>query len=137
MRRGDLVGPWGLAAPEAAVWRRWLGLHAGECGPLFYGVLVGEGRPAPPGVPRYLAERWRELTQLRVDVITVWRGQHVLIEVKPMGAMSAIGQLITYRACLGVEWAAWRAAGLVHVCGGVSADVLRGCVAAGVRVEVV
>jgi len=61
-----------------------------------YDVRVGTGRPVTGDVPESVAEDWAHLTKLRVDMVG-HRGDEIwVVEVKPDGNPTALGQAVGY-----------------------------------------
>ena len=81
---------------DVAVWERFLDQYGSEYDGFYYDVCVGKHCQTHP--------RWEEsyrrdaeiLSKLRIDVVGIKPGSIDIIEVKPKGNMSSMGQLLTY-----------------------------------------
>jgi len=83
---------------EIPLWERFLSLYGKDFKNFRYDIHVGRGvDPGPDYDPK-----WRklaiQLTQKRIDVVGERDGVVWIFEVKPDAGLSAIGQLLAYRA---------------------------------------
>jgi hypothetical protein len=82
---------------DVAVWSEFL-FRAGTGGAIArYDVLVGEGRRRGPDAEDDDEVAYRNLLRKRVDVVLSRPGLDLVLEVKPIGGMSALGQALVYR----------------------------------------
>lgn len=82
---------------DVAVWSEFL-IRAGTGGAIArYDVFVGEGRRRGPDARDEDEIAYRNLLRKRVDVVLSRPGLDLVLEVKPIGGMSALGQSLVYR----------------------------------------
>lgn len=82
---------------DVSVWAEFLS-RAGTGGSIArYDVLVGEGRRRGPDAEDDDEVAYRNLLRKRVDVVLSRPGLDLVLEVKPIGGMSALGQALVYR----------------------------------------
>ena len=87
----------GLSGEDALVWERFLQTYDTSRMKVEYNVRLGspaqniiEDNPA-------LAEMWTELRQKRVDAVVEWEEEIWIVELKPRGSLSALGQALAYK----------------------------------------
>lgn len=81
---------------DIEIWERFLSKHAAEYTGFIYDWKVGSGTEPVDGMREPYTSMQSTLSKYRVDVIGVRPGGIDLIEVKPMAATSAVGQIISY-----------------------------------------
>jgi len=93
----DFKGPYPHMFPEdLKIWERFLTKYGALYNGFYYDVTVGQ----PVEVPSYIKENYKRsaeiLSKLRIDAVGERENTIDLIEVKPIGNLSALGQLLTY-----------------------------------------
>lgn len=86
-----------LTPLDLEVWRRFLLLHPDKFQRFDYQVRVGKGQPLPAAASESDRKAWRELTEKKIDAVGWNADGPTVIEVKPRGGASAIGQALLYR----------------------------------------
>lgn len=86
-----------LTPLDLAVWRRFLLLRPTMFDRFEYQVRVGKGQPLPASATDADQRNWAALTEKRVDAIGFNADGITIIEVKPRGGPSALGQALVYR----------------------------------------
>lgn len=108
---------------DVQVWERFLRQHAAAFEAVAYDVALGGILPPDRGADDPHALMWRYSTAVRVDAVLVARDSVWVVEVKPRGSPSAIGQAL----CGATLWEADDPVGLdvvpAVVCATASADV--------------
>lgn len=85
-----------LSPDDRVVWAYFVGWAKGHFDRIDYDVTVGQGAfewSGPEVTPPYA---WLAVAAKRIDVVGWQAGQPTIIEVKPVGGMSALGQLLVY-----------------------------------------
>lgn len=126
-----------LSMLDTAVWKRFLRTDEAVPWSWRYDMRLGHGSFGQRFVDDDLAPAWAALVKKRVDCIGVAGGDVVIVEVKPIGGMSALGQVLTY-------WELFKAKGKPTasvtpwvVCGRADEDVISVYEVYGVRLSVV
>ena len=122
-----------MSSEDTRVWARFLEQRGGELGRVRYDVKVGAGHDLGEGADPVMGSMWSDLVKKRVDAVCVVDGVTWLVEVKPVGGMSALGQLLVYADLFRAQESPQGAVQLVLVCGRVDRD----CAATFVRLGVV
>lgn len=85
-----------MAPADEAIWDRWLLKHGGEYELFEYDVHVGGVVERQAGWSEETYKMASTLAAKRIDVVA-HKGKDVwIIEVKPEGRVTAVGQLVTY-----------------------------------------
>lgn len=106
--------------------RRWdafldrFGLPEGE---VSYDVHLGEGAEIDPTWPPWMVPMVRSLSTHRVDVVIERPDEVVIVEVKGIAGMGAVGQLVGYEALWVGQYGLDRPVHLLLVCEFVEADM--------------
>lgn len=86
-----------LTPLDLEVWRRFLFLRPTMFDSFAFQVPVGSGQPLPNSASDADRRAWDKLTAKRIDAVGVNRDGITVIEVKPRGGASALGQVLVYR----------------------------------------
>lgn len=109
---------------EVRRWDAFLALHGMPVGTVSYDVHLGEGAPIDPAWPGWMAAMVKTLSTHRVDVLIERPDEVVIVEVKGVAGMGAVGQLVGYEALWMKERGTDRPVRLLLVCERVEADML-------------
>lgn len=109
---------------EVRRWDAFLEQHGMPVGDVFYDVHLGDGAPVDPSWPAWMASMVRTLSTHRVDVVIERPSEVVIVEVKGIAGMSAVGQLLGYEALWLKDRGLDRPVRLLLVCERVEADML-------------
>lgn len=112
-----------MSAPERQVWARFLNTRAEAQRPWSYELELGSGSYGPGVTPNEPPEYYLRTLKKRVDAAVLTSTETILAEVKEVGGMDALGQLLTYRQLLWEEKRPTNLIGLWVVCGRVDYDV--------------
>jgi len=93
-----------LLPREVEIWERFLALYGREFTGFVYDVRVGEGITIRPEWGDEIARMAKLLTQKRIDVVGYKPGEIWIIEVKPHGGLSALGQLTVYEELYRIKY---------------------------------
>ncbi|MEM3554494.1 MAG: hypothetical protein QXU79_01585 [Candidatus Micrarchaeaceae archaeon] len=86
------------------IWERFLSRYGREFTGFTYDVRVGEGVEVRPYWGDEIARMAKLLTMKRIDVVGYKPGEVWIIEVKPHGGLSALGQLIAYETLYRIKF---------------------------------
>lgn len=86
-----------LTPLDLAVWRRFLILRPSMFDAFNFQVAVGSGQPLPASASDADRKAWDKLTSKRIDAVGINKDGITVIEVKPRGGASALGQALVYR----------------------------------------
>jgi hypothetical protein len=94
----EFKGPYPHMFPEdIKIWERFLEKYGTLYNGFYYDVTVGQ----PVEVSSHMPENYKKsaeiLSKLRIDAVGDRDESLDIIEVKPIGNMAALGQLLTYR----------------------------------------
>ena len=89
---------------DSAVWRHYLDISTDLPELVWYDVHVGTAVEPLPGSPEWLKKVADGVSRKRIDVVAKFIDHYKVIEIKPVGSMTAIGQVVTYRRLLSVEY---------------------------------
>lgn len=109
---------------EVRRWDAFLSLYGMPEGAVSYDVHLGEGAPINPDWPAWMAGMVRALSTHRVDVVIERPDEVVIVEVKGIAGMSAVGQLVGYEALWIKERGTDRPVRLLLVCERAEADMI-------------
>lgn len=93
-----------LLPREVEIWERFLSRYGREFTGFTYDVRVGEGVEVRPYWGDEIARMAKLLTMKRIDVVGYKPGEVWIIEVKPHGGLSALGQLIAYETLYRIKF---------------------------------
>ena len=108
---------------EVRRWDAFLERHGRPEGDVSYDVHLGKGAPIDPDWPAWMGPMVRMLSTHRVDVLIERPDEVVIVEVKGVAGMGAVGQLVGYEALWVQERGARRPVHLLLVCERVEADM--------------
>lgn len=109
---------------EVRRWDAFLSQYGMPVGAVSYDVHLGEGAPIDPSWPAWMAGMVKALSTHRVDVLIERPDEVVIVEVKGVAGMGAVGQLVGYEALWVRERGTSRPVRLLLVCERVEADML-------------
>lgn len=113
-----------MAGEDKAVWERFIEKFPDRFETVDYDFRVGEGETPPADFPENYARMVTSLSQLRIDAVC-WIGEKpTIVEVKPRGLISAVGQLTGYRVLWMKDFKEFGTPDLLLVCGMVNDDAL-------------
>lgn len=92
-------------------------------GKVSYDVHLGDGAEIDPEWPPWMASMVRTLSTHRVDVVIERENEVVIVEVKGIAGMGAVGQLVGYEALWVGQFGLDRPVHLLLVCERVEADM--------------
>lgn len=108
---------------EVRRWDAFLELHGMPEGVVSYDVHLGVGAPVDPDWPEWMASMVHTLSTHRVDVVIERPDEVVIVEVKGIAGMGAVGQLVGYEALWLRERGLDRPVRLLLVCERMEADM--------------
>jgi len=108
---------------EVVRWDAFLERYGMPKGVVSYDVHLGEGAPVDPGWPAWMAVMVHSLSTHRVDVLIERPDEVVIVEVKGVAGMGAVGQLVGYEALWIRERGTDRPVRLLLVCERAEADM--------------
>lgn len=120
---------------ETRRWDMFIEKHGLPVGVVSYDVHLGDGAEIDPAWPGWMASMVRSLSTHRVDVVVERRDEVIIVEVKGIAGMGAVGQLLGYEALWLRDRGTDRPVRLLLVCERVEADM--GAVFAFYEIEVV
>jgi hypothetical protein len=86
-----------LTPLDLDVWRRFRLLRPSMFDSFVFQVEVGSGQPLPASASDADRKAWEKLTSKRIDAVGINKDGITVIEVKPRGGASALGQALVYR----------------------------------------
>lgn len=108
---------------EVRRWDAFLERFGSPEGRVSYDVHLGEGAAIDPAWPGWMAAMVKTLSTHRVDVVVERSDEVVIIEVKGIAGMGAVGQLVGYEALWVKERGLDRPVRLLLVCERAEADM--------------
>lgn len=108
---------------ETRIWDRFLELHGVPEGKVGYDIHLGEGMSVDPSWPSWMTKVVQQLSTHRADVVVERPGEVVIIEVKSIAGMGAVGQLLGYEALWLKQHGVDRPVRLLCVCERAEADI--------------
>lgn len=108
---------------EVEIWDRYLAEYGVPAGRIEYDVHLGDGAPVDPAWPAWMAGMVKSLSTHRCDVVIERMGEVVIVEVKKIAGMGALGQLMGYEALWIRDMGTSRSVRLVLVCERLEADM--------------
>jgi len=113
-----------MVPSEAAVWDAYLQRYGVPAGKVEYDVHLGRGAPVDPEWPEWMKRMVWSLSTHRADVVVERSDSVVIIEVKEVAGMSAVGQLLGYEALWLAERGVERPVELMVVCRDIESDMM-------------
>lgn len=83
---------------EIQIWDAFIERYGLPEGEVDYDVHLGEGAPVDPSWPVWMVRMVKSLSTHRLDVIVERASEVVIIEIKSVAGMGAVGQLLGYEA---------------------------------------
>ena len=83
---------------DIAIWERFMDHHGSEYARFDYDLHVGEGMVQDPDWPENIIRMVEAISQKRIDAVGYNDDGIYIFEVKPFAALSALGQVLSYRA---------------------------------------
>lgn len=108
---------------EVRRWDAFLEQYGMPVGEVSYDVHLGDGAPVDPEWPPWMAAMVRALSTHRVDVVIERPDEVVIIEIKRIAGLGAVGQLVGYEALWMRERGLTRPVHLLLVCERCEADM--------------
>lgn len=108
---------------ETEVWDKFLDLYGMPEGKVDYDVHLGEGVEVDPSWPSWMARVVQQLSTHRADVVVERSDEVVIIEIKSIAGMGAVGQLLGYEALWLKQFGVDRPVRLLCVCERTEADI--------------
>jgi hypothetical protein len=124
-----------MLVEDRGVWSRWLEVHGAVVGRCWYDVHVGEAVPVPVGLGPEIEAVSLGVTRKRIDVVALVGGVYWVVEVKPYGSQTALGQVLNYSRLFTLEFGPEKMVQPVVVCCAVDPDLAADFGRFGVRVE--
>ena len=112
-----------MTPPEVRRWDAFIEKHGLPEGKISYNEHLGEGAAIALDWPTWMAVMVKALSTHRVDVVVERPNEVLLIEVKGIAGMGAVGQLLGYEALWLRERGVDRPVRLLLVCERVEADM--------------
>ncbi len=120
---------------DTQIWTRWLNHHAARISQAWYDVHVGTAVQLPADAPDYLRRVARGLTRKRIDVVAQAPTEMWVIEIKPHGGYTALGQALVYARMFAAEYPQDLPIIPMVICRQIDADLVHDYLRHGVRYE--
>lgn len=108
---------------EERIWDRFIELHGLPTGEIEYDMHLGVGAPIDPTWPPWMAGMVKTLSTHRADVVVSRSDEVVIVEIKSVAGMGAVGQLVGYEALYLQQFGLDRPVRLLCVCEQLEADI--------------
>jgi len=108
---------------EVRRWDAFIAQHGLPEGRISYDVHLGDGAVTDPAWPAWMAAMVRALSTHRVDVLVERPDEVIIVEVKGIAGMGAVGQLLGYEALWLRDRGTERPVRLLLVCERMEADM--------------
>jgi len=108
---------------ETRIWDRYLDQFGVPEGRISYDVHLGDGLSPDPDWPEWMIRMVKVLSTHRADVIVERQDEVIIVEVKSVAGMGALGQMLGYEALWVKERGTSRGVRLMCVCETAEADV--------------
>ncbi|TXH51710.1 MAG: hypothetical protein E6Q97_17790 [Desulfurellales bacterium] len=112
-----------LTPLDLEVWRRFLFLRPSMFDRFDFQTRVGSGQPLPASATDADRRAWAMLTEKRIDAVGFNGDGITVIEVKPRGGASALGQVLVYRDLYREKFRPAQTLSALVVCNYVDEDV--------------
>ncbi len=109
---------------ERAIWHRFIIPREIQFTRIIYDLHLGEGTIPPPGASEQVKKVVEATSRKRVDAIGETPAEIIIYEVKQRAGMSALGQLLNYRALYLKEYNPRKPVRLAVVCERLEPDIL-------------
>lgn len=120
---------------DTAIWTRWLQKNSHRITGVWYDVHVGQALIAPPGLHPSIQRDADAITRKRIDVVAKAPPEIWVIEVKPVGNYTALGQAQVYSRLFRLEYNAGLPVVPLVVCAEIDPDLVDDYQRLGVRFE--
>jgi len=124
-----------MLSEDSIVWTRWLRRNVGVLKHVWYDVHVGAPVRVPTDLPPEMLAVSRAVTRKRIDAVGYTGTDYWVIEVKPFGGFTALGQIVAYRRLFDAEYPPPRPPIGVLVCEMLDPDMIDDYERASIRVE--
>lgn len=108
---------------EIAIWDRFIEEYGLPEGEIDYDVHLGEGAEVDPSWPSWMAGMVKRLSTHRADVVVEREHEVLIVEMKSVAGMGAVGQLVGYEALWLRQEGTDRPVRLLCVCERLEADI--------------
>jgi len=108
---------------ETRIWDAYLDRYGVPEGQISYDVHLGDGLSPDPDWPEWMIRMVKVLSTHRADVIVERRDEVIIVEVKSIAGMGALGQMLGYEALWVKERGASRGIRLMCICESAEADI--------------
>lgn len=95
----------GMSPKDTIVWNAFIDNNPDFCKEVYYNFRVGEGVTLNTEFEPNIVKMAKSISQLRIDAITVHANYIRIVELKPYGSCTALGQLIAYNFLLSKRYA--------------------------------
>ena len=113
-----------MLSEDVSVWTAYLEARGDELLEVWYDLHVGAAMHVPEGSPEWMHDVAAGVSRKRIDVVARLDGGYWIIEVKPFGSISSIGQVICYRDLFVAEYSVAGGVWAVIVCDQADRDLL-------------
>ena len=124
-----------LLSEDTLVWTAWLTKNAHRIAGVWYDVHVGQAVPVPPGAHPSLQADTDAITRKRIDVVAKTPTEIWVVELKPYGNYSALGQAQVYARLFSLEYNAGLPVVPMVICFELDPDLVDDFQRLGVRFE--
>lgn len=108
---------------EIAIWDRFIEEYGLPEGTVDYDVHLGEGAEVDPSWPSWMVSMVKRLSTHRADVVVSRTHEVLIVEMKSVAGMGAVGQLVGYEALWLRQEGTDRPVRLLCVCERLEADI--------------
>jgi len=113
-----------LLTEDSVVWAEYLKAPVTELKKVWYDVHVGRPVTLPETATKMEKKIAAGVTRKRIDVVAAVAGGYWVIELKPVGNMTALGQALVYTRLFRDEYRPAGAVWPIVICGEVDRDLL-------------
>jgi len=124
-----------LLPQDTTVWTRWLEHNAHRITGVWYDVHVGTPVQVDDRAPDWLRRVAAGVTRKRIDVVAKAPPETWVIEIKPYGSYTALGQALVYSRLFRVEHQPYLPVVPLVICAEIDPDIVDDFVAYGARFE--
>lgn len=108
---------------EVEIWDRFIGRFGLPPGVIRYDLELGDGAPVDPAWPAWMGPMVKHLSRHRCDVVAETRDGVLIVEIKAVGGMAGLGQLLGYQALYYRQFGGEKEVRMMLVCEQVEADI--------------
>lgn len=113
-----------MLTEDSEIWSRYLTQQVLPILEVWYDVHVGSGVLLPVGSSDLDKRIAQGVTRKRIDVVCRLESALWVVELKPVGSMTALGQALAYRGLFVREYEAPRDTLAIVICGEVDPDLI-------------